>query len=104
MIHHWSGRISGGDTDNRYGHLTDNGGRRVRVFITFHIHDGEEVESSSPSTTMTISDYDVDMDVEGEVTIAVAGVSTRDSAAPMMNHGKGPRMDDFIISSVKSYR
>ncbi|TMX02096.1 hypothetical protein EJD97_022582 [Solanum chilense] len=57
-------------------------------------------------------DYEVDMDVEGdedstsspsiagEVTIAVAGVSTGDSGAGMMNPGKRPRIDDFAIPVI----
>ncbi|KAL3381735.1 hypothetical protein AABB24_001710 [Solanum stoloniferum] len=57
-------------------------------------------------------DYEVDMDLEGdedstsspsiagEVTIAVAGVSTGDSGAGMMNPGKRPRIDDFAIPVI----
>ncbi|KAH0731499.1 hypothetical protein KY289_002687 [Solanum tuberosum] len=108
MIHHWSGRISGGDTGNHYGHVTYNGGRRVRVVITLHIHvyiiieivivvDGDEDSTSSSSYNDDNLDYEVDMDVEGdedsnsspsivgEVTISVAGVSTGDSTTPMTN-------------------
>lgn len=99
MIHHWSGRISGGGTGNRYGHLTGNGGRRLRVFITFHVHVNLIIEVVSvvgrrkTRILLTIHnndnlDYDVDIDVEGDdnsnfslsivdkVTIAVASVST----------------------------